>query len=82
MAIQARNETMTERDRVGILESKVEDMHHQLFGNGQPGQLAEIRRELRDLNKGLVKVTVAIASIAGGGGGVIGFHLNSVIGGG
>lgn len=39
----------SEGERIAALETRVDDMHHTLFGNGQPGELKEMRRKLDEM---------------------------------
>lgn len=50
-------------EKIGRIEYMVEDMHHRLFGNGQPGELTKIseRMDLQDKEIDKFKVSQARA---------------------
>lgn len=51
----------TEGERLAVIEEKVLDIHHRLFGNGQPGELQEMRKDVDSL-KSRDKVIAGIGS--------------------
>ncbi len=43
------NEQITRVDTLARIDTMVSDMHHRLFGNGQPGIVAEYNNRLKEL---------------------------------
>lgn len=39
--------------RIAIAEKEIEDLNHQLYGNGQPGQLEKMDKKIEETNKEL-----------------------------
>lgn len=66
------------KTELALLESKVNNMHHYLYGNGKPGKLQTIDNKIDDIKNSVVKVHIIIASVAGSGGGLIGYLINSL----
>lgn len=65
--------------RLRYLEKELNDMHRELFGNGQPGALArmegrhvkslgEMAKKLSDIENKLGRVMIAVAMLAAAGG--------------
>lgn len=54
-----------EIERIATLETHVETMRHDLFGNGNPGVLSRIEGRLEKMEDRLGKVVVAIALLSG-----------------
>jgi hypothetical protein len=45
------NPDATDGERIASVETILCDMHKRLFGNGQPGEIEEIKRRVADLEK-------------------------------
>lgn len=50
-------------EQLATIKAVVEDMHHRLFGNGQPGELAELRGRASSLEEFKNKVLGALVII-------------------
>jgi hypothetical protein len=58
---------MEDRDnQLARIVAVVEDMHHRLFGNGQPGELADLKNRASSLEEFKNKVLGALIIIATG----------------
>lgn len=51
--------------RIAILEHNVNKLSHDLFGNGQPGRLANIDRNLNELKEQVQKLSFKLAILVG-----------------
>lgn len=58
---------MEDRDsQIAVIRAVVEDLHHRLFGNGNPGELAELRSRASSLEEFKNKILGALVIIATG----------------
>ena len=75
--------------RIALLEREVEDLKSYLYGEyGQPGKLGSIegkidilKENIITLNEKFIKMAAALAVLAFGGGGGIGYIIRSLMGG-
>ena len=56
----------TNNTTLGRILERVNDMHHRLFGNGQPGEISELRARISSQEEFKNKVLGALTIIATG----------------
>lgn len=66
---------------VALLGQRVDDIVHDLYGNGQPGVLGRMESRLDKIEDKLTRVIVTVALLAGGSGAALGAVAKSLLGG-
>lgn len=74
---QETNREMDQVQRLARIEAIVEDMHHRLFGNGQPGEVQTIKDDVSSLksSRSWVKGGIAVLGFLVGADGIA--HIRS-----